>query len=125
MQKNAAIILNLKSVILPHNDVSMNGKQCRPWSVWTSLGPDCLPRPVCLNTQDHYSISQGTPSNNLSHDMTKPTKCVGVQRRLKSAWADLSLRWAHSRFVGFVMSWLICDIFENCNSTRTLNLKKL
>ena len=24
------------------------------------------------------------------------------------AQADLSLRWAHSLFVGFVMSWLIC-----------------
>ena len=25
------------------------------------------------------------------------------------AQADLSLRWAHSHFVGFVMRWLICD----------------
>ena len=25
------------------------------------------------------------------------------------AQADLSLRWAHSHFVGFVMSRLICD----------------
>ena len=34
------------------------------------------------------------------------------QRRLWSDWADaqadLSLRWAHSHFVGFVTSWLIC-----------------
>ena len=34
------------------------------------------------------------------------------QRRLWSDWADsqadLSLRWAHTHFVGFVMSWLIC-----------------
>ena len=33
------------------------------------------------------------------------------QRRLWSDWADaqagLSLRWAHTHFVGFVMSWLI------------------
>ena len=80
----------------------------------------------------------------LSHDMTKPTKWVCAQQRLRSAWhppslirvftvrmkktwvlsyplsaqrrlwsdwagaqADLSLRWAHSHFVGFVMSWLI------------------
>ena len=67
-----------------------------------------------------------------SHDMTKPTKWVCAQRRLRSAWvfavhsmaklsscgqrrlwsdwadaeADLTLRWAHSHFVGFVMSWL-------------------
>ena len=34
-----------------------------------------------------------------------------AQQRLRSAWvsqADLSLRWAHSHFVGFVMRWLIC-----------------
>ena len=27
--------------------------------------------------------------------------------RLADAQADLSLRWAHNHFVGFVMSWLI------------------
>ena len=35
---------------------------------------------------------------------------LSVQRRLWSDWADaqadLSLRWAHTYFVGFVMSWL-------------------
>ena len=37
---------------------------------------------------------------------------LSTQRRLWSDWADaqadLSLRWAHTHFVGFVMSWLIC-----------------
>ena len=28
--------------------------------------------------------------------------------RRADAQADLSLRWAHSHFVGFVMSWLLC-----------------
>ena len=36
---------------------------------------------------------------------------ISVQRRLRSGWADaqaeLSLCWAHSHFVDFVMSWLI------------------
>ena len=36
---------------------------------------------------------------------------LSTQRRLWSDWADaqadLSLRWAHSHFVGFVMRWLI------------------
>ena len=36
---------------------------------------------------------------------------LNAQRRLWSDWADaqtdLSLRWAHSHFVGFVMRWLI------------------
>ena len=35
---------------------------------------------------------------------------LSAQRRLWSYWADsqadLSLRWAHTHFVGFVMSWL-------------------
>ena len=73
----------------------------------------------------------------MSRDMTKPTKCVCAQRRLWSecpgwsesslstqwvakdlsflrlwsdwvvAQADLSLRWTHSHFVGFVMCRLI------------------
>ena len=71
--------------------------------------------------------------------MTKPTKWLCTQRRLRSAWAfgqsdqslrcpheesldpwlpiectairvnaqaDLSLRWVHTHFVGFDMSWL-------------------
>ena len=80
----------------------------------------------------------------MSHDMTKPTKWLCAQRRLRSslmprlirvfavrmkkpwvlsyplsaqrrlwsdwadAQADLNLRWAHTHFVGFVMSWLTC-----------------
>ena len=42
---------------------------------------------------------------------------LNAQRRLWSDWAnaqaDLSLRWAHTHFVGFVMSWLICTFFSN------------
>ena len=75
-----------------------------------------------------------------SRDITKPTKWLCAQRRLRSAWtstqsdqslryalngqlrtqmflhadsedsdqADLSFRWAHTQFVGFVMLRLIC-----------------
>ena len=48
----------------------------------------------------------------LSREMTKITKWLCAQRRLRSAWAsadaqaNLSLRWAHTQFVGFVMSRL-------------------
>ena len=86
-----------------------------------------------------------TVLGNMSRDMTKPTKWVCAQHRLRSAWAsaqvwsvfavrmkkawvlsyplsaqwrlwsdwadaqaDPSLRWAHSHFVGFVVSRLIC-----------------
>ena len=68
----------------------------------------------------------------MSYDMTKSTKWVCAQRRLRSAWisaqsdqsslwaqwvaknqVDLSLRWTHTHFVGFVMSWLITEISIN------------
>ena len=39
-----------------------------------------------------------------------PSYPLSAQRRLWSDWADaqadLSLRWAHTHFIGFVMSWL-------------------
>ena len=39
---------------------------------------------------------------------------LSAHRRLWSDWAvgqaDLSLRWAHSHFVGFVMAWLKCSL---------------
>ena len=37
----------------------------------------------------------------MSHSTTKPTKWLCAQRRLRSAWADLSLRWAHWWFCWF------------------------
>ena len=79
----------------------------------------------------------------MSRDMTIPTKWLCAQRRLRSAWAsaqsdqslrcpheealgpllciertaqsDLSLRRAHTNFVGFVMSWLICTYLNFFN----------
>ena len=43
---------------------------------------------------------------------------LSAQRRLWSDWvdaqADLSLRWAHTQFVGFVMSRLICYVEIFC-----------
>ena len=48
---------------------------------------------------------------------------LSAQRRLWSDWedalADLSLRWAHTHFVGFVMSWLICVVLVTCQNQRT------
>ena len=42
--------------------------------------------------------------SHLSRDMTKPTKWVCAQRRLRSAWAsvqpDQSLRWPHEESLG-------------------------
>ena len=49
---------------------------------------------------------------------------LSTQQRLWSnwadAWADLSLRWVHSHFVGFVMSWLRSSFgaFQRCHIRR-------
>ena len=51
---------------------------------------------------------------------------LGAQRRLWSDWvdvqADMSLRWAHSHFVGFVMSYYFVQIKNWCK--RLLPCKK-
>ena len=53
---------------------------------------------------------------------------LSAQWRLWSDWADaqadLSLCWVHSHFVGFVMSWLICQKFRKIIFfSRTFSLK--
>ena len=70
-----------------------------------------------------FGPSPEIQGENLSRNMTKPTKWVCAQRRLGSsmcthwiakdprflhadAQADLSLHWVHTHFVGFVMRWL-------------------
>ena len=53
---------------------------------------------------------------------------LSAQRRLWSNWADaqadLSLRWAHSHFVGFVMSWLKCRECHNHKPQPTPSIKR-
>ena len=44
------------------------------------------------------------------------------EESLADAQADLSLRWAHTHFVGFVMSWLIGDIFSSTDFRSIKNL---
>ena len=39
------------------------------------------------------------------------------------AQADLSLRWAHTHFVGFVMSQLIYVFKENCRKFSVIIIK--
>ena len=52
---------------------------------------------------------------------------LSALRRLCSDWADaqadVSLRWAQSHFVGFVMSWLKC--FSHKKSWMTWNLERI
>ena len=70
--------------------------------------------------------------------MTKPTIWLWAQRRLRSAWAlsyplsaqrrcwsdwadakaELSLRWVHTHFVGFVTGRLKSGFFDSCFKDR-------
>ena len=109
--------------------------------------------------QTDWILFSVIPDWNLSRNMTKPTKWLWVQRRLRSlrylhwrklgslaihwphsedwsdwadAQADLSLRWVHTHFVGFFMSWLIsaslnsarkCRLTRGCKTTLVHDVK--
>ena len=51
---------------------------------------------------------------------------LSAQRRLWSDWADaqadLSLRWAHSHIVSFVMSRLICMVYVSAGSVQPFRI---
>ena len=51
---------------------------------------------------------------------------LSAQRRLWSGWADakadLSFRWAHTYFVGVIMSWLNCVWEKNCMCSVQLRM---
>ena len=68
---------------------------CRVWSVFADRMKKAWVLSYPLNTKRRLGGCPGW----------------SAQRRLWSYWADaqadLSLRWAHSHFVGFVMRWLI------------------
>ena len=72
----------------------------------------------CQNQQSDCAPSEDSNPPSLIRVFAVRTKkawvlsyLLSAQRRLWSDWADvqadLSLRWAHSHFVGFVMRWLI------------------
>ena len=81
------------------------------WAVtWQNQQSDCAP--------SEESDQPGHPPSLIrvfAVPMKKPWALsypLSAQRRLWSDWADaqtdLSLRWAHTHFVGFVRLWLIC-----------------
>ena len=97
-------------------------KSCRTcqsfaWFVWqvlqltTTYTVNAFNGTIFLIIQLLRLCSTGMEWSYLSRAMTKPTMWLCAQQRLRSAWAsaqsDQSLRWAHTHFVGFVMSWLI------------------
>ena len=80
------------SVYKPRHDKT-NKMAVRPAKTQISLGI----RPVfALRMKKHWVLSYA----------------LSTQGRLWSDWADaqadLSIHWARTHFVGFVMSWLIC-----------------
>ena len=127
-----------------HNQLIWNG-------LIKSIGPSLVPLNFLTSYIAIWVIKSPTiwtlncmTMHIMSHDMTKPTKWLCAQQRLRSAWAsaqsdqslrclyeeslgpklsiectaktlirladaqaDLSLRRAHTHFVGFVMRWLM------------------
>ena len=68
-----------------------------------------FPKPVIIfwferQLQDFFGLKFNDVANKISHDMTKPTKWVCAQRRLRSAWAsaksDQSLCCPHEESLG-------------------------
>ena len=66
------------------------------------------------NTKLNFWLGISGSAERARQGLQYPTHSSCGQRRLWSDWADaqadLSLRWAHSRFVGFVMSRLIWGV---------------
>ena len=98
-------IRNVNLIHLSHDITKPTQWHLRPAKIQVSLGI----RPVW----SEFSLSAWRKPGVLSYPLS-------AQWRLWSDWAaaqvDLSLRWAHSHFVGFVMSQLIY-----CMNTHTDN----
>ena len=82
----------------------------------------------CVYSPSEDSNQPGHPPSLISlrcpHEETLgPSYPLSAQRRLWSDWvdsqADLSLRWAHTHFVGFVVSWLIYMYKETRYTTKS------
>ena len=137
-------ILNLGNLLENVNWKLWHATNSTLYSVWSSRCNALMPKLFISNLNFKLKLELWSLIK-MSHDMTKPTKWLCAQRRLRSAWhppsliivfavrlmgsygpklsscrqqrrwsdwaddqADLSLRWAHSHIVGFVMRWLKC-----------------
>ena len=142
--KMSRSIKNLQNHVLPADRsacTSMQSDQSLLGALWVAKDPKRL-------HADGSDWSDCGGRRDMSHDMTKPTKWVCAQRRLRSAWAsaqsdqsslcaqwvakDPSFLYADSEdsdqtgrtghFVGFVMSQLIYVSF--CVIVQLANLIK-
>ena len=105
------ILIELRSVIFGMGMRQINLCSDNIWAAsWQKQQSDCAP------SED--SDQPGHPHSLIRVFAVRIKKAsvlsyaLSAQRRLLSDWvdaqADLSLRWAHTHFVGFVMSRLIC-----------------
>ena len=87
-------------------------------STWQNQQSDCAPSEDSDQPGHPPSLIRVFPVRSMSSLGPKLSSCG--QRRLWSDWADaqadLSLRWAHSHFVGFVLSRLK----SVCSATETI-----
>ena len=108
-----------------HKDWSYNTRVTRKtWATtWQNQRSDCAP--------SEGSDQPGHPPSLIRIFAVRMKKAwvlsypLSAQRRLWSDWADakadLSLRWAHTHFVGFVMSRLTCGLWpfkDMCTATQ-------
>ena len=102
-------VLNLITQTSSLADLASRNTQNINWvATWQNQQNDCAP------SED--SDQPGHPPNLISVFAVRMKEVwvlsypLSTHRRLWSDWAnaqaDLSLRWVHSHFVGFVMSWL-------------------
>ena len=93
-----------KNKVCQYSNVSKtcrwNGKQCRPWSDWSFRSSL-----ISVNTDCPLQYPSHGCKSNLSRDMSKLTKWVCTQQRLRSAWAsaqlsDQSLPCLHEESLG-------------------------
>ena len=102
----------------------VSGKQ-GPWQLSFELRHDKTNKTSVRPAKTQISLGIRTVwSRVFAVRMKKPwvlSYPLSAQRRLWSDWvnaqSDLSLRWAHTHFVGFVMSSLIC-VCSDCTEIR-------
>ena len=118
------ILFTVSQLVLP--DLILTSRNVVLFSVISFEPPhDKTNKMICAPSED--SDQPGHPPSLIRVLAVRMKKAEGLryplsaQRRLWSDWADakadLSLRWAQSHFVGFVMSWLIFHNFLLCSDS--------
>ena len=80
--------------------------------IYSKIGFQCLMlTDYKKNPSKYITLSRGlTKTNKVTVWPAKIQISLGIMQTAVDAQADLSLCWAHTHFVGFVMLWLIFRI---------------